>query len=121
MKTFAAIFFVIHILAIAGIVILLLLQGGKENKVVPKGLIHAGATALVAGFAMVGIREAQHHQAPALYPVYNYGTIAAKLVVLIIILFVAFKHRKATSISRATWVILLGLTVLNIGLAGSIK
>jgi preprotein translocase subunit SecG len=48
MKTFAAIFFVIHILAIAGIVILLLLQGGKENKVVPKGLIHAGITALVA-------------------------------------------------------------------------
>jgi uncharacterized membrane-anchored protein len=121
MKTFAAIFFVIHILAIAGIVILLLLQGGKENKVVPKGLIHAGITALVAGLAMVGIRETQHQHNAALYPLYNYGTIAAKLVVLIIILFVAFKHRNASSISRATWATLLGLTVLNIGLAGSIK
>ena len=121
MKTFAAIFFVIHILAIAGIVILLLLQGGKENKVVPKGLIHAGITALVAGLAMVGIREAQHQQNAALYPLYNYGTIAGKLVVLVVILYLAFKHRKASKISRATWATLLGLTVLNIGLAGSIK
>lgn len=121
MKTLAAIFFVIHILAIAGIVILLLLQGGKENKVIPKGLVHAGITALVAGLALVGVREAQHHQQPSLFPIYNYGTIAGKLVVLIIILFLALKHRKDISISRTTWATLLGLTVLNIGLAGSLK
>lgn len=121
MKTLATIFFVVHILAIAGIVILLLLQGGKQNKVVPKGLLHAGVTALVAGLALVGVREAQHHQNAALYPVYNYGTISAKLFVLIVILYIAFKHNKATTISRATWILLLGLTVVNIGLAGSLK
>lgn len=121
MKTLLAIFFVIHILAVAGIVILLLTQGGREKKVIPKGLVHVVITALVAGVAMVGIREAQHHQNPTLYPVFNYGTIAAKLVVLAIILFLTFKYSKAANISRATWVTLLGLTVVNIALAGSLK
>lgn len=121
MKALAAIFFVIHILSVAGIVILLLLQGGKKTKVVPKGLLHAVLTALIAGLAMVGIREAQHHQSASLYPVYNYGTIAAKLAVLVIILILTIKYSKATAISRATWITLLGLTVVNIGLAGSLK
>ncbi len=121
MKTLNTLFIIIHILSVAGIVILLLLQGGKVEKRVPKGVIHAGLTALVAGLALVGIRSAQHHQNPILYPVYNYGTIAAKLVVLVAILLIAFKYRKAATISRATWVTLLGLTVINIGLAGSLK
>jgi hypothetical protein len=121
MKIAETIFIVIHLLSIAGIVILLLTQGGKVNKVVPKGLTHAGLTALVAGLALVGIREAQHHQHPAQYAVYNYGTIGTKLVVLVIILALAFKHSKAETISRGTWVTLLGLTVLNIGLAGTLK
>ncbi len=121
MKALAAIFFVIHLLSIAGIVVLLLMQAGKDVKVVPKGLPHAGLTALVAGLVMVGVRQAQHHQNAVQYPSYNYGTLAAKLVVLAIFLFVAFKHAKATSITRATWVTLLGLVVINIGLAGSLK
>jgi hypothetical protein len=121
MKALAAIFFVIHILSIAGIVILLLLQAGKTVKVLPKGLTHLALTALVAGIVMVGAREAQHHQNATLYPTYNYGTLAAKLAVLVIFLFVAFKNAKASSITRATWVTLLGLVVVNIGLAGSLK
>jgi hypothetical protein len=121
MKIAQTIFIVIHLLSIAGIVILLLTQGGKANKIVPKGLTHAGLTALVAGLALVGIREAQHHQHPAQYAVYNYGTIGAKLAVLIVILVIAFKNAKAESISRTTWATLLGLTVINIGLAGTLK
>lgn len=121
MKALAAIFFVIHILSIAGIVVLLLMQAGKTVKVVPKGLPHAGITALVAGLVMVGVREAQHHQNATLYPSYNYGTLGAKLFVLIVFLYIAFKHAKANSITRATWVVLLGLVVINIGLAGSLK
>ena len=121
MKALATIFFIIHLLSVAAIVILLLTQAGRANKVVPKGLTHAGLTALVAGLAMVGIREAQHHNNPSAYAVYNYGTLAAKLVVLVVILALAFKHAKAASISRATWATLLGLTVLNIALAGTLK
>jgi len=121
MKILAAIFLAIHLLSIAGIVVLLLMQGGKANKVMPKGITDAGLTAFVAGLALVGIREAQHHHDAALYPVYNYGTIAAKFVVLFIFLTVAFKNKKSATISRATWVTLLGLIVINIGLAGSLK
>ena len=121
MKALHAIFLVIHLLSVAGIVILLLTQAGKVKKVVPKGLTHSALTALVAGFALVGVREAQHHNDPTMYAAYNYGTIAAKLVVLVVILALAFKHAKAASISRATWATLLGLTVINIGLAGTLK
>ncbi len=121
MKALAGILLGIHILAVAGMVILLLMQGGKPNKVLPKGLTHLGFTALVAGIAMVGVRQAQHHQNALLYPIYNYGTLAAKLVVLVVILGIALKHSKAENISRSTWATLLGLTVLNIGLAGSVK
>jgi len=121
MKALATVFFVIHLLSIAGIVVLLLMQGGKAIKVLPKGTIHAALTALVAGLAMVGIRGSQHHQNPTLYPVYNYATITAKLAVLVVFLVIAFKNAKATAISRGTWVALLGLIVVNIGLAGSLK
>jgi len=121
MKALFSIFFAVHLLAIAGMVILLLMQGGKAVKALPKGFIHAGLTALVAGLAMVGIRPALHHRNAAQYLTFNYGTIAAKLVVLVIILVIAFKNSKAASISRATWVTLLGLIVINIGLAGSLK
>jgi len=123
MKALQSALLVIHLLSIAGIVILLLTQAGKAKKVVPKGLTHAGLTALVAGLGLVGVREAQHHQHPmdSQYAVYNYGTISAKLAVLIVILVLAFKNSKSEEISRTTWATLLGLTVINIGLAGTLK
>jgi hypothetical protein len=121
MKALAGILLGIHILAVAGIVVLLLRQAGKAEKVVPKGLTHAGLTAGVAGIAMVGVRHALHNQDAHLYPLYNNGTLAVKLGVLVVLLTIAFKYAKAASISRYTWMILLGLTVLNIGLAGSLK
>ncbi len=121
MKIAAGIFVGIHLLSVAAIVILLLLQAGKATKVVPKGLTHIGLTALVAGIALVGIRQSQHHQNPQLYPVYNAGTIAVKFVVLVILLALAYKNGKKKSITRLEWATLLALTVLNIGLAGTLK
>jgi preprotein translocase subunit SecG len=121
MKVAAGIFLGIHLLSVAGIVVLLLLQAGKVTKVVPKGLTDAGLTAMVAGIAMVGIRQAQHHHDPHAYPLYNAGTLGVKFVVLIILLTLAFKNKKKESITRLEWATLLGLTVLNIGLAGTLK
>jgi uncharacterized membrane protein len=121
MKLLANIFLVLHLICVATIVVLLLKQGGKANKVVPKGLTHAGLGALVAGIAMVGIRSSQHHSDPALYPAYNNGTVVAKLGVVIVLLYFAFKNAKAPTITRGTWTLLLGLTVINIGLASSLK
>jgi len=121
MKTLGTIFFIIHLLAVAGLVILLLMQAGKATKKLPKGLTHAGLTALVAGIAMVIVRAVQHHDNAAQYPNYSAGIIGAKFVVLIIFLVVAFKNATTETISRATWASLLGLIVINIGLAGSLK
>ena len=121
MKAIAGIFLGIHILAVAAMVLLLLKQAGKPVKVLPKGFIPAGLTAGVAGIIMVGIHQAQRQQNPQLYPSYNSVTLAIKFIVLVVILALAFKYAKAESISRATWVLLFGLTVLNIGLAGTLK
>ena len=121
MKAAAGIFLGIHLLAVAGIVVLLLLQAGKVKKVVPKGLTHAGLTALVAGVAMVGIRQAQHHRDSHAYPLYNAGTLAVKFIVLVILLALAYKNGKKEEITRLEWATLLVLTVLNIGLAGTLK
>ena len=121
MNALSNFFLVIHIICVAAIVILLLLQAGKAKRVVPKGLIHAGVTALFAGLAMVVIRSIQHHDHPATYGNYNFGTLATKFIFLIVILAIAYKNAKAESISKATWLVMLGLTVINIGLAQSLK
>src|ERR1019366_3524064 len=103
MSALSNVFLALHILAVAGVVILLLMQAVKVNKVIPKGLIHALVTALVAGLVMVGIRSVQHHDHPAQYGNYNNGTLAAKFGILLIILYIALKNAKAESISRSTW------------------
>jgi len=121
MNALSNVFLVLHILSVAGVIILLLTQASKVNKVIPKGLIHALFTALVAGLVMVGIRSVQHHDHPATYDNYNTGTLAAKFAILLVILYIALKNAKAQSISRSTWLSLLGLTVVNIGLAQSLK
>ncbi len=95
MKTLFNIFLWIHILSVAVMVILLLLQAGKTKRVVPRGLIHAGLTALVAGLILILIRSIQHHDHPAAYGNYSFGTLAAKFIILLVILAIAFVRGKA--------------------------
>lgn len=102
-------------------VLLLLQQGGKAIKRVPKGFTHAGLTALVAGIVMTGIHPRLHTIDPAHYGVLNMEVISLKLVFLIVILYLAFRNEKKESISKTQWWILLGLTVTNIGLASALK
>jgi preprotein translocase subunit SecG len=121
MKLTQGIFIVIHILSVAAMVILLLTQAGKEVKRVPKGFLHSGLTALVAGIVMVAIHPSLHKSDPIHYGVLNMGTIFVKLVFLLVILYLAFTNEKKGSLSRGNWWTLLGLTVVNIALAGSLK
>jgi hypothetical protein len=88
---------------------------------VPNGLTHLALTALVAGLALVGIRSGLHHDDPAKWGSYNNGTVALKLVVVIVILVVAFRNAKKESITNGTYWTLLLLTVANIGLASGLK
>ncbi len=121
LEIFQALVLAIHVICVAGIVVLLLMQAGKSPKKVPKGLTHLALTALVAGLALVGIRSGLHHDDAANWVAYNNGTVALKLVVVIIILVVAFRETKKASITNRTYWTLLLLTVANIGLASSLK
>ena len=49
------VFLLIHVASVLGMLVLLLMQTSKSEKVLPKGFMHAALTALVAGFALVGI------------------------------------------------------------------
>ena len=121
LEIFQALVLAIHVICVAGIVVLLLMQAGKNPKKVPNGLTHLALTALVAGLALVGIRSGLHHDDPAKWGSYNNGTVALKLVVVIVILFVAFRNAKKESITNGTYWTLLLLTVANIGLASGLK
>jgi NADH:ubiquinone oxidoreductase subunit 2 (subunit N) len=121
LEIFQALVLAIHIICVAGIVLLLLMQAGKNPKKVPNGLTHLALTALVAGLALVGIRNGLHHDDAAKWVAYNNGTVALKLVVVIVILVVAFRDAKKESITNRTYWTLLLLTVANIGLASSLK
>jgi hypothetical protein len=120
MKLLSEILLYFHLACIVAIVVLLLNQTTKEIKRIPKGFVHAGLGALVAGLAMIGTRTALHHDDPIKYAAYNNATLAVKLLVLAVILYIAVKNARAASISRGTWATLLGLTVVNIGLASSL-
>jgi hypothetical protein len=121
MKLLSGILLYFHIACVVAIVVLLLNQAGKAIKKVPKGFIHAGIGALIAGLAMIGTRSVMHRDNPDTYASYNNGTLTVKLLVLIAILYLGFKHSKEEAISRTTWASLLGLTVINIGLASSLS
>jgi NADH:ubiquinone oxidoreductase subunit 2 (subunit N) len=121
LEIFQAVVLAIHVICVAGIVVLLLMQAGKNPKKVPNGLTHLALTALVAGLALVGIRSGLHHDDPAKWGSYNNGTVALKLVVVIVILVVAFRNAKKESTTNGAYWTLLLLTVANIGLASSLK
>jgi hypothetical protein len=121
MKLTQNIFLALHILAVAAMVLLLLRQAGKSVKMIPKGFTHAGLTALVAGVVLTGVHPALHKHYPLQYGALNMGTVAVKLLVLVAVLVLAFKHEKQESIKTSQWWTLLGLIVVNIGLASTLK
>ena len=49
------VFLLIHVASVLGMLVLLLMQTSKSEKVLPKGFMNGALTALVAGFALVGI------------------------------------------------------------------
>ena len=100
----------IHEASVLGMLVLLLMQTSKSEKVLPKGFMHAALTALVAGFALVGIDSSLNDEI-------SHGKVGVKFLVLIVIMLLGYKNQSKSKISNAVWATMLGLTVFNVFIA----
>ena len=101
----------IHLLCVAAILILLLVQSNKNPKKLNPGVVHASLTALIAALVMVGLWD-QVHDEPA-----NHTKFGVKGVVIAVILTLGYKNLKNSELKNSIWATMLGLTVLNIVIA----
>ena len=120
MELLNSLLLVIHLLAIAGILVLLLRKNMKAPHRLNPGVLHSAATALVAGVAMVGIRYPLHDSDPAQYELFNNGKIGVKLAIVLIILVLGYANVKKSAITRNTWLALVLLTLTNFVIAVAI-
>lgn len=103
--------FGIHLLCVAAILILLLLQANKSPKKLNPGVVHASLTALIAALVMVGLWDRVHEE------VANHTKFGVKGVVIAVILTLGYKNLKKPELKSSIWATMLGLTILNILIA----
>ncbi len=103
----------LHFLGLAALFGGLFAQLRAERRVVDAAVLHGSLTQLVTGLLLVGLREAQGEPVPEQFHL----KIGVKLLVTVVIVALAFVLRKAPELKNGSYVALLGLTVLNIGVA----
>lgn len=103
--------FGIHLLCVAAILILLLLQANKNPKKLSAGVVHAALTALVAAVVMIGLWDQVHDEAA------NHTKFGVKGLVIAVILTLGYKNVKKPELKNNVWATMLGLTVLNVVIA----
>ena len=104
--------YIVHMLAIAGILGLLLSQWKKNPRKLSAGVLHSAATALVAGLVMVGTYASAKPDEEL-----NHTKVGIKLVIVLIILGISYLNLKKTELKKNIWLALIGLTLLNIIIA----
>ena len=114
MSAINTVVYVIHILAVIGILALLLLQWNKSPRTLNPGVLHAGLTALLAGLILVGLHETVKPDEEL-----NHAKVGIKLLVLIIILALGYKNVKKPELPKNVWLSMIGLTTLNIIIASA--
>lgn len=107
----------VHILAIVGLSVLLLMQIHKHPRKIHPGALHSALTALVAGLVMVGLRTPLHNENPDKWPILNNGWVGIKFVILIAILVLGYQNAKKTEVKNSTWIAMIALTTMNILIA----
>ena len=112
METVFLIAYIAHMLAIAGILVLLLLQINKSPRKLSKGVIHAAATALLAGLVLVGTYSSAKPDETL-----DHTKVGIKLLVVLAILVISYINVKKSELKKSIWLTLIGLTVLNILIA----
>ena len=113
MELAKTLFLLVHVASVLGMLVLLLTQTSKLEKVLSKGFMHAALTALVAGFALVGINSALEDDV-------NHLKVGVKFLVLIAIMILGYQNQKKPKFSNVVWATMLGLTVFNVFIAVSI-
>ena len=103
--------FGIHLLCVAAILVLLLLQANKSPKKLSAGVVHASLTALIAALVMVGLWDQVHEEAV------NHTKFGVKGLVIAVILTLGYKNLKKPELKNSIWATMLGLTILNIVIA----
>ncbi len=112
METVFLIAYIAHMLAIAGILVLLLLQINKSPRKLSKGVIHSAATALLAGLVLVGTYSSAKPDETL-----DHTKVGIKLLVVLAILVISYINVKKSELKKNVWLTLIGLTVLNILIA----
>ena len=105
------VFFGIHLLCVAAILVPLLLQANKNPKKLNPGIVHASLTALISALVMVGLWDQIHEEAA------NHTKFGVKVLVIAVILTLGYKNLKKPELKNSVWATMLGLTVLNIVIA----
>ena len=108
-----SVFLLIHVASVLGMLVLLLMQTSKSEKVLSKGFMHAALTALIAGFALIGINSSLNDEI-------SHGKVGIKFLVLIVIMLLGYKNQNKAKLSNAVWATMLGLTVFNVFIAVSL-
>ena len=112
METVFLIAYIVHMLAIAGILGLLLFPWKKIPRKLSPGVLHSAATALVAGLVMVGTYASAKPDETL-----NHTKVGIKLVIVLIILGISYLNVKKPELKKNIWLSLIGLTLLNIAIA----
>jgi hypothetical protein len=104
--------YIVHMLAIVGILGLLLHQWNKSPRKLSPGVLHSAATALIAGLVMVGTYASAKPDEEL-----NHIKVGVKLVIVLVILAVSYLNVKKSEIKKGLWLSLIGLTLLNVLIA----
>jgi hypothetical protein len=101
----------LHFLGLASLFGGLFVQVKADPRVVNNAVLHGILTQVVTGLLLVGLLEADEDATP------NHAKIGVKLAVALVILVLVLANRKKPALPNGLYLGLLGLTVLNIGVA----
>ncbi len=108
---------VLHVIFVLALIALLVIGLRKEVKVIPKGLTHAGWSALVAGLVLLGLNHPLNNHNATKYPLYDNAKFGIKFLFLAVILGIAVKNAKKTAISANLYLAMLALAISNLIIA----
>jgi len=110
MEIAKTVFLLIHVASVLGILVLLMMQAPKAEKKLNKGVLHASMSALVAGFALIGIDSALKYEI-------SHTKVGIKFLVLIAIMLLGYQNANKPKLSNGAWATMLGLTIFNVVIA----